>query len=176
MKLLFRLAPWLQGRKPQGGRATGRWGSVAGSKEAPIYPHALRTHPHTPPRLRGSSLRVVPTQITPHPHPHSRSGTLYLVCPWASSPAPPAGSHLTVHFPPPLGNKQGWGAGIRENTQGCQRSPAQPAGSQEKLVYNPGTHSQENLNPEGALELQFPLFQLKAGVLERISHFGQELA
>lgn len=86
---------------------------------------------HTPHRRGagpgGGSLHFVPTQITPHPHPRSRT---HSGCPGASSPTPPAGMHLALRFPPPWGVSQVGGEQRECTPRGGQR--AGPVGDPER--------------------------------------------
>lgn len=96
---------------PQAGTlATGQANTQGGGRRAPVVSlggeSLLFILAHTHQRgagLRGGSVQVVPTQINPHPRPHSSS---YWGCLWASSATPPAGSHLTLPVPLPWGVNQ----------------------------------------------------------------------
>lgn len=94
------------GTRAWAGNTRGAGGSGSAARaEGASYLSSLCLHT---PQPRGAglgrgSLHAAPTQVAPHPHPHS--GTCSS-CPRASSPAPPAGSHLTLRFPPLWGPSQ----------------------------------------------------------------------
>ena len=121
-----------RGRRPSGSA------NMSGRRDPPIYPRSFFTHP--PQRgaaLDRGGLHADPTQVTPHPHPHS--GTLS-GCPRASSPAPPAGSHLTVHFRAP-GESRRWG-GNRESARGGVEVPTALGEASSKLLEPTGRESE----------------------------------
>lgn len=122
-KLLLRLEPWLQGKQTP--RAAADRLRECCWEERASYLSSLTPHQRGA-GLRGGSVQVVPTQITPQPHPHSSS---YWGCLRACSATPPAGSHLTLPVPlSALGSKQVGRQQGKNALEGCQMYPKGPAG------------------------------------------------
>lgn len=147
-KLLLKLAPWPRGRQtPRAGSRLRecRWEEGASylSQEFLHTPHQQGAG------LRGGSFHVVPTQITLHAHPHSRT---HSGCPQASSPTPPAGSHLTLPLPPHWGvNKVG-----REQRECTCRGDACPGAAACAKLLEP---TEEQAETQGVLwNPNFPPF------------------
>ena len=140
------------------GQAAGRFGECR-REEGASYLSSLPWHtPHRPGAGLGcGDLHAVPTQVTPHPHPHS--GTLS-GCPGAGSPTPPTGSHLAVHFPPP-GKSRRLGGHLERSEIWGLRAAQGEAGS--KLLEPTGRESELRT----VLEFQVLLFQPIVGVLDR---------